>query len=84
LDIISLTFAAKRESVFFEPFLKMMENFKKQGKCRSLCIKTHSFCDEAICAAADTRIYDLVLTAYDFRYEKMKEINDSIDYTAKA
>jgi uncharacterized protein len=84
VDIISLTFTAKRESVFFEPFLRMMENFKKQGKCRFLCITTHSFCEEAIRAAVDTKIYDIVLTAYNFRSEKITEINEAIDYASKA
>jgi predicted aldo/keto reductase-like oxidoreductase len=84
VDIIILTFTAKRESVFFEPFLRMMENFKKQGKCKYLCISTHSFCDEAIRAAVDTKIYDMVLTSYNFRSEKIQEMNDAIDYAAKA
>lgn len=84
IDVIFLTFTAKRESVFFEPFLRMMENFKKQGKCRFIGTTTHSFCDEAVRAAVDTKIYDLVVPAYNFRTEKLKELNDSIEYASKA
>jgi predicted aldo/keto reductase-like oxidoreductase len=84
VDILFLPFTAKRESVFFEPFLRMMENFKKQGKTRFIGTTTHSFCDEAVRAAADTGIYDMVLTSYNFRTEKMQEMNDAIAYAANA
>jgi predicted aldo/keto reductase-like oxidoreductase len=84
VDILFLPFTAKRESVFFEPFLRMMENFKKQGKARFIGTTTHSFCDEAVRAAADTKIYDMVLTSYNFRTEKMQEINDALVYAANA
>ncbi|MCX6254602.1 MAG: aldo/keto reductase [Bacteroidia bacterium] len=43
VDILFLPFTAKRESVFFEPFLRMMENFKKQGKARFIGTTTHNF-----------------------------------------
>jgi predicted aldo/keto reductase-like oxidoreductase len=84
VDILFLPFTAKRESVFFEPFLRMMENFKKQGKARFIGTTTHSFCNEAVRAAADTKIYDMVLTSYNFRTEKIQEINDAIAYAANA
>jgi predicted aldo/keto reductase-like oxidoreductase len=84
VDVLFLPFTAKRESVFFEPFLRMMENFKKQGKTRFIGTTTHSFCDEAVRAAADTKIYDMVLTSYNFQTEKMQEMNDAIIYAANA
>ncbi len=84
LDILFLPWAAKRESVFFEPLLRMMEDFKKQGKARFIGIATHSFMDEALRAAADTHVYDLAMTAYNFRYENLPTLNDAIDYAAGA
>lgn len=84
VDILFLPFTAKRESVFFEPLLRMMENFKKQGKTRFIGTTTHSFCDEAVRAAADTGIYDMVLTSYNFRTEKIQEMIDAIAYAANA
>lgn len=53
VDIFLLPYAARRESVFFEPLLKAMESFKKQGKARYIGIATHKFEHEAIRAAAD-------------------------------
>jgi predicted aldo/keto reductase-like oxidoreductase len=83
LDILFLPFAAKRESVFFEPLLRVMEDFKKQGKARFIGIATHSFVDQAIRAAADTKIYDVVMAAYNFRLgEQLQAVNDAVAYGA--
>lgn len=84
LDILFLPFVAKRESVFFEPLLRVMEDFKKSGKARFLGIATHSFIDEAIIAAADTKVYDLVMTAYNFRLQRAEPVENAIAYGAKA
>jgi len=82
LDVLFLPFAAKRESVFFEPLLRVMEDFKKSGKARIIGIATHSWVDEAIRAAADTGVYDVVMCAYNFRLERLQEVNDAITYGA--
>ena len=80
IDIFLLPFAAKRESVFFEPLLKAMESVKKQGKARYIGIATHRFEQEAIVAAADTGIYDVVMTAYNFRRKNITEIDKALEY----
>jgi uncharacterized protein len=85
LDILFLPFAAKRESVFFEPLLRVMEDFKKQGKARFIGIATHSYVDQAIRAAADTKIYDVVMAAYNFNLGKnLQAVNDAVAYGASA
>ena len=40
VDIFLLPFMAKRESVFYAPYLNAMENIKKQGKARFIGIST--------------------------------------------
>jgi predicted aldo/keto reductase-like oxidoreductase len=84
LDILFLPFAAKRESVFFEPLLRVMEDFKKKGKARYIGIATHSYVDEAIRAAADSGIYDVVMAAYNFRSEQLQAVNEAVTYGASA
>jgi predicted aldo/keto reductase-like oxidoreductase len=84
LDILFLPFAAKRESVFFEPYLRVMENFKKQGKARVIGIATHSYIDEAIKAATDTKIYDLIMTSFNFRLENIQAVTEAVTYAANA
>ncbi len=80
VDFFSLGFTAKRESVFFEPLAKALEKFKTQGKTRYLCAATHSFEPEAIRAVADIGIYDVVMTAYNFKKENRAEIEEAIEY----
>ena len=84
LDFMLLPFAGKREGVFFEPLLRAMEDLKKQGKTRFVGIATHSFQAEAIKAAADTKIYDVVMPAYNFQDENLQETNDAIAYAVNA
>jgi uncharacterized protein len=84
LDILFLPFVARRESVFFEPLLRVMEDFKKSGKARFIGIATHGYVDEAIHAAADTGIYDVAMAAYNFRQQKLQEVNEAVKYGASA
>lgn len=84
IDLFILPFAARRESIFYEPLLRAMEDIKKQGKARFIGIATHSHEPEAIRATADTKIYDAVITAYNFRKNNYMEIKESIAYAADA
>jgi len=84
LDFMLLPYTGKRESVFFEPLLRAMEDLRKQGKTRFVGIATHSFQDEAIIAATDTKVYDVVMPAYNFRNNNLPKMNDAITYAAKA
>jgi predicted aldo/keto reductase-like oxidoreductase len=83
VDIFLLPFMAKRESVFYEPYLKAMENIKKQGKARFIGIATHSHEDEAVRAAVEAKIYDVCMVAYNFRKENRAEIGEALAYAAK-
>jgi predicted aldo/keto reductase-like oxidoreductase len=84
MDILLLPFAAKRESVFFEPLLRAMEDLKKQGKTRFIGIASHSLADEALIAAADTKIYDLAMISYNFKEDNNRKLEDAIVYAGKA
>ena len=83
VDFFSLGFAAKKESVLYDPLLKALEKFKKQGKTKYLGIGTHSFEPEAIRAAADAGIYDVIMTAYNFRKNNIAEIDEAIAYATE-
>jgi predicted aldo/keto reductase-like oxidoreductase len=82
MDILLLPYAAKRESVFFEPLLRAMQDLKKQGKTRFIGIASHSYTAEAIQAAVDTKVYDLAMPAFNFRSDKA--MSDALDYAGKA
>jgi predicted aldo/keto reductase-like oxidoreductase len=82
IDIFVLPFAAKRESVFFEPMLSAMQEIKNSGKARYLAVATHKFEAEALRAAADTGVYDIVMTSYNFKRSNLDELNSAIAYAA--
>jgi predicted aldo/keto reductase-like oxidoreductase len=84
VDILLLPFAGKRESVIFDPILKAMTELKKQGKIRFAGIATHGFCEEALRAAADAKVYDVAMTAYNYKTENKEAMNEALVYAAKA
>ncbi len=82
VDIFYLPFAAKKESVRFEPLMKSMEKFKKTGKTRFLGIASHSFVPEAVRAAADSGFYDVAMLAYNFQIKDIEERKAAVAYAA--
>ncbi|MBU8920917.1 MAG: aldo/keto reductase [Bacteroidales bacterium] len=83
VDIFLLPFMAKKESVFYEPYLRAMEDIKKQGKARFIGIATHSHEDEAIRAAVEAKIYDVAMVAYNFRKKNRDEIGEAMAFASK-
>lgn len=84
IDIFLLPFAAKRESVFFRPLLSAMEKIKASGKAKYVGIATHSWEAEAIRAAVETDLYDVVMTAFNFKRQNNAQIADAIAEAADA
>jgi len=84
VDILLLPFAGKREFIIFDPILEAMTELKKQGKIRFAGIATHGSCEEALRAAADAKIYDVAMTAYNYRTENKDAMNEALAYAAKA
>lgn len=83
IDIFYLPFAAKKESVLFEPLMKSMEKFKKSGKTRFIGIASHSYVAEAVRAAADSDFYDVVMLAYNFQIKDVEERTKAAAYAAE-
>jgi len=64
--------------------LKALGQLKKEGKTKFVGIATHDNSAEAIRAAADSKFYDIVMSAYNFKTDDRDEINSAIAYAAKA
>jgi len=82
VDFFYLPFAAKKESVMFEPLMKSMEKIKKAGKARFLGVASHSFVPEAVRAAADSGFYDVAMLAYNFQIKDIEERKKAVAYAA--
>jgi len=84
LDILLFPYAGKKEVMLNSALLKALGQLKLTGKVKFVGIATHNDCAEAIRAAADSKFYDLVMTAYNFKSDNISELNSAIDYAVKA
>jgi len=73
-----------REAALSEPVLDAMDKAKKVGKARFLGVSTHGNEPEVIQAAIDSKLYDLVLTSYNFRQKHYPMVKESIAKAAQA
>jgi len=82
VDIFYLHSVVKRGAALFEPLLSAMVKLKKEGKIRFIGVTTHRNEPEVVRAAADSKVYDVVLTAYNFLQPHLAEVEESITYAA--
>jgi predicted aldo/keto reductase-like oxidoreductase len=84
VDIFYLTSIGSRETALHEPYLREYAALKKAGKTRFVGIGTHSDEPEVIRAAAQSRFWDVVLTAYNFRQSHREAVRSAIGEAAGA
>ena len=84
VDILHLHGVSRKESVMYEPALKAFEKAKKDGKIRFSGVSTHSNEPEVIHAAADSKAYDAILTAYNFKQKHYAEVRNAIARASQA
>jgi predicted aldo/keto reductase-like oxidoreductase len=82
IDIYYLGGIQHKEIALYEPYLEVLKEYKKSGKLRFLGVTTHSNEPEIIRAATDSGVYDIVLTAHNFRKNNREEIKEAIAYAA--
>jgi uncharacterized protein len=73
-----------REATLHEPILSALQKAKKAGKIRFIGVSTHRNEPEVINAATESGIYDVVLTAYNFRQQHAAEVQRAIGRAAAA
>jgi predicted aldo/keto reductase-like oxidoreductase len=84
VDIFYLVSIDSGETALHEPYMRAFDKLKEQGKTRFTGIGTHSNEPEVIRAAAESGLWDVVLTAYNFRQSHRREIRAAIDQAAEA
>jgi len=80
VDILYLHSVVKRDAVLFEPLLSAMVKLKKEGKVRFIGVSTHRNEPEVLRAAADSKVHDVVLTAYNFLQPHIADVQKAITY----
>jgi len=82
IDIYYLGGIQHKEIAEHEPYLEVLTEYKKAGKLRFLGVTTHANEPEIIRAATDSGVYDVVLTAYNFKKKNRDEIKEAVAYAA--
>jgi predicted aldo/keto reductase-like oxidoreductase len=78
VDILYLHNVLHRESVLFEPLMKALESAKKSGKTRFIGVSTHANEPEVIRAAIESKLYDVVLSGYNFMKANLVDLDKAI------
>jgi len=84
VDIYYLASIGSREVALHEPYLAAFEQLKQDGKTRFIGLATHENEPEVIRAAAESGVWDVVLTAYNFRQAHREQIRSAISEAAAA
>jgi len=73
-----------RDSALYEPIINALIKAKKAGKIRFIGITTHRNEPEVIQAAVESKVYDVVLPAYNFRQKHAPEVKKAIARATEA
>jgi len=84
VDILYLHCQSQRESVLLEPVLRALDKVKKAGLTQFVGVSTHKNEPEVIRAAVESKLYDVVLTSYNFRQDHHLEVQKAIGEAAAA
>ncbi len=84
VDILYLHGMSSREELLHKPLIKILKKIKKSGKTRFVGVSTHGNMAEVLNTAAESRFYDVVLTAYNFQQEGSEEIHAALENAGRA
>jgi predicted aldo/keto reductase-like oxidoreductase len=84
VEILYLHNVVARGGALHEPYLNAFAKLKAQGKIRFAGVSTHMNEPEVIRAAAGSGVYDVVLTAYNFRQPHAAEVEKAMSEASKA
>ncbi len=83
VDILYLHSCETPKMVTDEVLLNALLKAKSQGKTRFIGVSTHRDEANVIRQAVDSKVYDVVLTAYNFLQENRNEVKNAIAYAAE-
>jgi predicted aldo/keto reductase-like oxidoreductase len=84
VDILFVHGVKNSKLIGFEPLKKAMQELKKEGKTRFVGTSFHQKEVLLINTTVKEKIYDVILTAYNFRQPHREEVKKAIAYAAKA
>jgi predicted aldo/keto reductase-like oxidoreductase len=84
VDILYMHDIAAPDNVRFQLVKDIFLELKREGKTKFLGVSTHQNEAEVIRAVVEEKIYDMVLTAYNFRQPHREEVKKAVAYAANA
>ncbi len=84
VDILYLHGIRRGEDAQSEPMIKALQDEKRRGRAKFIGLTTHQGEPEVIRAAVEAGIYDVVLTAYNFRKDYIDDLKAAVREAAAA
>jgi uncharacterized protein len=84
VDILYVHDISCREAALFPAMLEAVQEAKKSGKAKHVGFSTHRNEPEAIQAAIESGIYEVVLTSVNFKQDHYSQVKEAIAKAAKA
>ena len=84
MDILYVHNIRTREATLAEPLLQALQKAKADGKARFVGVSTHGNEPAVIRAAVESKVHEVVLTAYNFRQDHREEVRKAITEAARA
>ena len=78
VDILYVHDIRNPELFEYKPIINAVQNLKKEGKIKFIGFSTHANEALVIDAAASLDIWDVILTAYNFKRNDLNELNNAI------
>lgn len=84
VDILYLHAASSREGTLHDNYLTALTKLREQGRTRFIGVTTHSNEPEVIRAAIESKEYDIVCPAINFKMETYTDIKQAVAEAAEA
>jgi predicted aldo/keto reductase-like oxidoreductase len=84
VDILYLHSVKSRSGALHEPLMEALLKAKRTGKTRFIGLSTHRREPEVIRAAVESKVYEVVLTAYNFKQDHHEEVGRAIEEAGEA
>ncbi|MCX6142710.1 MAG: aldo/keto reductase [Ignavibacteriales bacterium] len=84
VDILYVHGISSRDGALFPAMLEAVQTAKKSGKARHIGMSTHKNEPEVIQAAIESRVYEIVLSAINFKQDYYPKLKEAIANAAKA
>jgi predicted aldo/keto reductase-like oxidoreductase len=84
VDILYLHNLKRGQDAQSEPMIKALQDEKRRGRARFIGVTTHAGEPEVIRAAVEAGVYDVVLSAYNFRKDYLDDLRKAVAEAAQA